>query len=283
MDIKVEPLSPGTFTVDLSENQSRNNSEDKSRLAGSVMHFNPQMPEYMPAHTTDNSYKYQSTSMPVFPGMSYPSSYPYVPIRPAPIQNSKASAQFTSTSQDSVALNHSGSMSCEPYDAAEEAAFEEKVPRNSTGIVGKRSHLPKRYKCAMCAYKTRYKSDLNRHVRKHAIATFNCDICNMPFKTVGNVEFHKRKEHSELLTMPAVPSKEAVKYACKMCPYGTQYSSDLTRHVRKHYVAKLHCSVCNKTVHGHQQALLTISKLCMVYRTRVQNWVTAPQSRWREI
>lgn len=107
----------------------------------------------------------------------------------------------------------------------------------------KRSNLPKRYKCAMCAYKTRYKSDLNRHVRKHAVATFNCEICNMPFKTVGNVEFHKRKEHADLLETPSV---DTFKYKCTHCTYGTMYSSDLTRHVRKHYVAKFHCNACNK-------------------------------------
>ncbi|KAJ8310688.1 hypothetical protein KUTeg_012553 [Tegillarca granosa] len=107
----------------------------------------------------------------------------------------------------------------------------------------KRSNLPKRYKCAMCAYKTRYKSDLNRHVRKHAVATFNCEICNMPFKTVGNVEFHKRKEHADMLESPSV---DALKYKCSHCTYGTMYSSDLTRHVRKHYVAKFHCNSCNK-------------------------------------
>ncbi|XP_069104433.1 zinc finger protein 728-like [Argopecten irradians] len=118
--------------------------------------------------------------------------------------------------------------------------------------MGKRSHLPKRYKCAMCAYRTRYKSDLNRHVRKHAVATFNCEICNMPFKTIGNVEFHKRKEHADLIATPAVTTsgstvkEQTPKHSCKYCDYSTSYSSDLTRHVRKHLSSKFHCDICNR-------------------------------------
>ncbi|KAL3848533.1 hypothetical protein ACJMK2_019384 [Sinanodonta woodiana] len=105
-----------------------------------------------------------------------------------------------------------------------------------------RSSLPKKFKCAMCAYRTRYKSDLNRHVRKHAVSNFNCDICNMPFKTAGNVEFHKRKEHPN----EALTKKVKSKFYCSYCPYGTLYSSDLTRHTHKHGVASYHCSTCNK-------------------------------------
>lgn len=110
--------------------------------------------------------------------------------------------------------------------------------------IGKKAHLPKRYKCAMCAYKTRYKSDLNRHVRKHAVAGYNCDICNMPFKTVGNVEFHKRREHAD--TYVATKQEKKPKFNCKLCTFGTMQSSELTRHVRKHYVAKFTCTLCNR-------------------------------------
>lgn len=110
--------------------------------------------------------------------------------------------------------------------------------------IGKKAHLPKRYKCAMCAYKTRYKSDLNRHVRKHAVAGYNCDICNMPFKTVGNVEFHKRREHAD--TYVATKQDKKPKFNCKLCTFGTMQSSELTRHVRKHYIAKFTCTLCNR-------------------------------------
>lgn len=110
--------------------------------------------------------------------------------------------------------------------------------------IGKKAHLPKRYKCAMCAYKTRYKSDLNRHVRKHAIAGYNCDICNMPFKTVGNVEFHKRREHAD--TYVAMKPEKKSKYNCKICNFTTMQSSELARHVRKHCIAKFSCDMCNR-------------------------------------
>lgn len=50
--------------------------------------------------------------------------------------------------------------------------------------------LPKKYRCRFCIYKTSYKSDLNRHLRKHGIAPQHCPLCNMPFKTTGNLENH---------------------------------------------------------------------------------------------
>lgn len=204
--IKVEPLSPEAF---------QSNGEK-------CLSVSPEG-DTRPHGFTDstNSLTYQNVSMPVFPSMPYASSYSYM---------SKAPEQ---PKRDNQYENHGA------IEMNSNAAFPHKP-----AIVGKKSHLPKRYKCAMCAYRTRYKSDLNRHVRKHAIATFSCDICNMPFKTIGNVEFHKRKEH--VLLVEEQPPKEILKHACKMCTYATMYSSDLTRHVRKHYIAKFHCTLCNK-------------------------------------
>ncbi|KAK3095963.1 hypothetical protein FSP39_021351 [Pinctada imbricata] len=204
MDIKVEPLNPGIFSGHSSGSTDRMRVPTKTENDSALY---DQVSDYVPPQQSDTSYKYQSTSMPVFPNMPYPSAYPYVPIRPAPSQTVQVSPQYPQMT----------SGVSDPYDVEEEAAFEEKVPRNSTGIIGKRSHLPKRYKCAMCAYRTRYKSDLNRHVRKHAIATFNCDICNMPFKTVGNVEFHKRKEHSGLLANQTTASVNDVLSTAVKC------------------------------------------------------------------
>lgn len=204
-NIKVEPLSPGTLQA--------NPETGTDREYGT--------PYKYPDNNRTESATFQNVSMPVFPSMPYASSYSYM----------------DKTHQQAKMENHSENFSAPVRNS--DSTFSPK-----TNIVGKKSHLPKRYKCAMCAYRTRYKSDLNRHVRKHAIATFSCDICNMPFKTIGNVEFHKRKEHVHLTE--ELPPKEIMKHMCKMCTYATMYSSDLTRHVRKHYIAKFHCTLCNK-------------------------------------
>ncbi|XP_070173353.1 uncharacterized protein [Littorina saxatilis] len=58
--------------------------------------------------------------------------------------------------------------------------------------------LPKKYRCRFCVYKTSYKSDLNRHLRKHGIAPQHCPLCNMPFKTTGNLENHMRQAHGDM-------------------------------------------------------------------------------------
>nr|KAG5701453.1 hypothetical protein BaRGS_032785 [Batillaria attramentaria] len=58
--------------------------------------------------------------------------------------------------------------------------------------------LPKKYRCRFCVYKTSYKSDLNRHLRKHGLAMQHCPLCNMPFKTTGNLENHVRHAHGEV-------------------------------------------------------------------------------------
>lgn len=56
--------------------------------------------------------------------------------------------------------------------------------------------LPKKYKCRFCVYKTSYKSDLNRHLRKHGSSVYHCSLCKMPFRTVGNLENHRRLAHA---------------------------------------------------------------------------------------
>ena len=67
--------------------------------------------------------------------------------------------------------------------------------------------LPKKYRCRFCIYKTSYKSDLNRHLRKHGIAPQHCPLCNMPFKTTGNLENHMRQIHGDFVSsLGIIPS-----------------------------------------------------------------------------
>lgn len=40
--------------------------------------------------------------------------------------------------------------------------------------------------------------------------------------------------------------KEIMKYMCKMCMYVIMYSLDLICYVRKYYIVKFYCILCNK-------------------------------------
>lgn len=111
-------------------------------------------------------------------------------------------------------------------------------------IVGKKLYLFKCYKCVMCVYCIWYKLDLNWYVCKYVIVIFSCDICNMFFKIIGNVEFYKWKEYVYL--MEELFLKEIMKYMCKMCMYVIMYSLDLICYVRKYYIVKFYCILCNK-------------------------------------
>lgn len=66
----------------------------------------------------------------------------------------------------------------------------------------------------------------------------------MFFKIIGNVEFYKRKEYVYL--MEELFLKEIMKYMCKMCMYVIMYSLDLICYVRKYYIVKFYCILCNK-------------------------------------
>ncbi|KAJ8983706.1 hypothetical protein NQ317_009141 [Molorchus minor] len=64
------------------------------------------------------------------------------------------------------------------------------------------------YKCAMCAYKTKLKANLKRHLLVH-------------------------KDISELYL-----------YECKICEFKTKYSTQLNKHMLGHKVLKFKCKIC---------------------------------------
>lgn len=66
----------------------------------------------------------------------------------------------------------------------------------------------------------------------------------MFFKIIGNVEFYKWKEYVYL--MEELFLKEIMRYMCKMCMYVIMYSLDLICYVRKYYIVKFYCILCNK-------------------------------------
>ncbi|XP_046378131.1 zinc finger protein Xfin-like [Haliotis rufescens] len=103
--------------------------------------------------------------------------------------------------------------------------------------------LPKKYKCALCLYKTSYKSDLNRHMRRHANGRelVSCRDCHASFTSQSTLVFHQMKcpnSHG--------PTAGNVTVSCEICPYSTSYKSDLTRHMKSHYTHEFACDVCLK-------------------------------------
>ncbi|XP_067668477.1 zinc finger protein 572-like [Haliotis asinina] len=103
--------------------------------------------------------------------------------------------------------------------------------------------LPKKYKCALCLYKTSYKSDLNRHMRRHANGRelVSCKDCHASFTSQSTLVFHQMKcpnSHG--------PTSGSVMVSCEICPYSTSYKSDLTRHMKSHYTHEFACDICLK-------------------------------------
>ncbi|XP_046564870.1 oocyte zinc finger protein XlCOF8.4-like [Haliotis rubra] len=103
--------------------------------------------------------------------------------------------------------------------------------------------LPKKYKCALCLYKTSYKSDLNRHMRRHANGRelVSCKDCHASFTSQSTLVFHQMKCPNS-----RGPTSGNVMVSCQICPYSTSYKSDLTRHMKSHYTHEFACDVCLK-------------------------------------
>ncbi|GAB1605278.1 zinc finger protein 43-like [Argonauta hians] len=66
----------------------------------------------------------------------------------------------------------------------------QKENHKSPGIL--REH---RYQCPHCCYASSYRITMQRHLYKHEVAVFKCDLCNMPFIHRGNLSQHKRLQH----------------------------------------------------------------------------------------
>ena len=98
------------------------------------------------------------------------------------------------------------------------------------------------YQCPVCSFSTIYKSTLDRHIKKHGEAKFECDICGMPFTVIGNLNHHKKVHHADL--MPATIQLPK-RHKCSLCVYNTSYKSTLERHLRTHGIAKYHCELCS--------------------------------------
>ncbi|XP_050400916.1 zinc finger protein ZFAT [Patella vulgata] len=108
--------------------------------------------------------------------------------------------------------------------------------------------LPKKYKCKFCVYKTSYKSDLNRHLRRHAKKdnVYNCDVCGLPFRSISKVYSHRQQVH--MLT-----DDDELNLCCSLCSYRcAEKDIELFQlHVHQH-IEDNTCNVCNKSFNSPQ-------------------------------
>ncbi|ESP01288.1 hypothetical protein LOTGIDRAFT_157466 [Lottia gigantea] len=136
--------------------------------------------------------------------------------------------------------------------------------------------LPKKYKCKFCVYKTSYKSDLNRHLRRHAKKDniYNCDVCNLPFRSISKVYSHRQQCHGESSIV-----KEESPLACTMCNFKcAEKDIDLFQlHIQKH-IEENTCDICNKSFNSKA----AVEKHKKIYH-QVTNEVVFPSQPIRSV
>ncbi|XP_037299164.1 myoneurin-like isoform X2 [Manduca sexta] len=87
-----------------------------------------------------------------------------------------------------------------------------------------RSHAPPQYACAQCDYKTWYKHDLIKHVRRHdGIKLFQCEYCTASYYTSSNLINHTRRVH-----------EGEKRYQCTICEKRFYDRTKLNRHTDSH-------------------------------------------------
>lgn len=97
----------------------------------------------------------------------------------------------------------------------------------------------KKFKCELCVYKTKDKSNLNQHVKMvHLkIKGFACNSCKYVCSLNSHLNKHIRNKHSNI--------KE---FECNLCKYVCSLNSNLERHIKyKHtHIKKFECSQCKE-------------------------------------
>jgi len=87
--------------------------------------------------------------------------------------------------------------------------------------------IVKPYSCAMCEYKTRYKSDLTKHMKSvHGGIKKMCKECG---KHVSNMSEHVRFIHTQTRN-----------YKCSHCEYACVKPGDLRKHIGSVHTFKVH-------------------------------------------
>uniref|UniRef100_A0A336M9L2 CSON007429 protein n=1 Tax=Culicoides sonorensis TaxID=179676 RepID=A0A336M9L2_CULSO len=94
----------------------------------------------------------------------------------------------------------------------------------------------KNFKCKFC--EKRFSSEACRinHMRTHTSNfSFNCNECNLSFRTNSNLQRHHINRHTNIF-----------QYKCEICSTQFKSSTGLKLHQSKHFLPKFQCNVCGK-------------------------------------
>ncbi|XP_022670778.1 transcriptional repressor CTCF-like [Varroa destructor] len=125
----------------------------------------------------------------------------------------------------------------------------------------------RRYNCSYCDYSSVFRSNLDKHIRKHTgDKPFKCAISGCVFRTANksNLNQHHKAVHGIVslrrfvLSIPAAEAdnpvvedlSQAKRFRCEFCPYNSPFKCNLDKHVRRHkgekpyaYLVRLRFSV----------------------------------------
>ena len=89
------------------------------------------------------------------------------------------------------------------------------------------------YHCEKCGKKLVSMSSLTLHLQTvHDLVPADCNICGVTFESLGQMQYHRRKEHRSL--------------KCAHCDYSCAHKTHLDMHMAKHFAPKFKCSYCEK-------------------------------------
>ncbi|XP_069778334.1 zinc finger protein ZFAT isoform X2 [Narcine bancroftii] len=94
----------------------------------------------------------------------------------------------------------------------------------------------KPFKCSVCDYATRSKSNLRAHMNRHSTEkTHLCDLCGKKFKSKGSLKSHK-----------LLHTADGKQFKCTVCDYTAAQKPNLLRHMEQHAAFKpFRCALCH--------------------------------------